>query len=75
MRALGRTVPLVGIRHEVFGHHGHFADRRLASEIGFSPRFGLDETIRLVVAELDGAGRTVEDADGRWEDALVERWA
>ena len=89
MRALGRNVPLIGvpalqldrakvpgdgIRHSVFGQHGQFADRRLASEIGFTPRFGLDETIRKVVAELDASGRLVEDADGRWEDELVERW-
>lgn len=90
MRAIGRDVPLVGvpaaqldrakvpndgIRHEVFGQHGFFADHRLAQEIGFTPRFTLDQTIRLVVAELDAAGRIpADDPDAAWEDALVECW-
>lgn len=90
MRALGREVPLVGvpaaqlerapvpdagIRQWVFGHHGHFADRRLAAEIGFRPRLDLDQTMRLVVAELDAAGRIPADApDSAWEDDLVARW-
>lgn len=89
MRALGRTVRLIGvpgaqldlaqipgdgIRRGVFGQHGFFANRRLEAEIGFAPRLGLDETIRTVTGELDAAGRIVEDADGQWEEELIERW-
>lgn len=90
MRAIGREVPLVGvpdaqlerapvpdagIRQWVFRHHGHFADRRLAAEVGFRPRLGLDETMRLVVAELDAAGRIPADGGtAAWEDDLVARW-
>ncbi len=89
MRALGCEVPLVGIptavldrtpipgdgiRKDIFGHHGFFADARLAAEIGFSPRIGLDEAIARTVAALDVEGRIVRDADESWEDALIARW-
>lgn len=87
MGVLGREVPLVGvpsakldgvpddgIRRDIFGHHGHFADTRLEREIGFTPTISLHEAIARTVTALDAAGRIVAAADEAWEDQLVARW-
>ena len=86
MQVLGREVPLIGvpsckligvpddgIRIDIFGAHGVFADRRLAREIGFAPRIPLREAIQRTVTALDAAKR-IQAGDEAWEDALVHRW-
>ncbi len=85
--ALGREVPLIGIpadrldgvpddgiRREIFGHHGYFADTRLAAEIGFTPAIGLGDAIARTIRALDETGRIVA-GDETWEDALIARWS
>jgi hypothetical protein len=83
---LGREVPLIGvpschligvpddgIRRDIFGAHGVFANRRLAREIAFAPRIPLREAIQRTVTALDAAKR-IQAGDEAWEDALVHRW-
>ena len=89
MRAVGREVPLVGvpaavldaagvpddgIRKDIFGMHGFFADTRLEREIGFTPRISTYDAIAKAVAGLDAAGRIVRAADESWEDRLIATW-
>lgn len=86
MRTLGREVPLVGIptaildrtaipddgiRKDIFGFHGHFADTRLAREIGFAPRLGFAETIARVLPLVKIPDPVERDG---WEDLLIARW-
>ena len=86
MQVLGREVPLIGvpsskligvpddgIRIDIFGAHGMFADRRLAREIGFAPRISLREAIQRTVTALDAVNR-IQAGDEAWEDALVSHW-
>lgn len=89
MRALGAEVSLIGvpaaaldragvpddgIRREIFGRHGHFAPSAWLRELGWRQELDLDATLAAVVAELQAAGRIVDDGKGGWEDALIERW-
>ncbi len=86
MRALGREVALInvpsakldgvpddGIRRDIFGAHGVFADGRLAREIGFAPQISLPDAIARTIAALDVQGRIIA-GDDAWEDRLAERW-
>ncbi|MBA3684015.1 MAG: NAD-dependent epimerase/dehydratase family protein [Planctomycetes bacterium] len=89
MRVVGREVPLVGVpsaildrttipgdgvRKDIFGFHGHFAETRLAADTGFRPAITLHEAIARTVATLDAEGRITRAADESWEDALIDRW-
>ena len=86
MQVLGREVPLIGIpsakligvpgdgiRIDIFGAHGVFADQRLVREIGFAPRIPLYDAIQRTVTALNSAGR-IQAGDEAWEDELVSRW-